>query len=99
MSDRIKEMIRRAALEDGGLGVSTGTSPDASPVKAPWPKGSFPTRARGKTDQPEQDDRCRVVGWIPLPQSAVKGRLTNRRPWSSDSATESGPRPTARKSA
>lgn len=95
----IREMIRRAALEVGGLGVSTATRPDASPVKAPWPKGSYPTRARGKTDQPEQDDRCRVVGWIPLPQRAVKRGSPNRRPWSSDSAAESGPRPTARKSA
>ena len=93
----ILEMIRRAALEEGGLGVSTATRPDASPVKGTCPKGSLPPRASGTGSQTDKEDRARVVGFIPLPQGAVQQRSPNRRPWSSDSANESGPRPTTKK--
>lgn len=70
----IREMIRRAAQGNGGLGVSPAARPGASPVEATWPKGSSPPWARGKTDQPGQSAFARVVGWIPLPQSAVQRR-------------------------
>ena len=92
----IREMIRRAGLEVGGLGVSTATRPDA-PVEPTWAKGSLPPRASGMGSQTDKEDRARVVGFIPLPQGAVQQRSPNRRPWSSDSANESGPRPTTKK--
>ena len=92
----ILEMIRRAALEERGLGVSTATRPDA-PVEPTWAKGSLPPRASGTGSQTDKEDRARVVGFIPLPQGVVQQRFPNRRPWSSDSANESGPRPTTKK--
>ena len=90
----VREMIRRASQEVGGLGVSPATRPDASPVEGTCPKGSSPRWGRGKTDQPARDGFARVVGWIAIPQGAVKGRLTNHRRRSSDSAAGSVPRPT-----
>ena len=92
----IREMIRRAALEEGGLGVSTATRPDA-PVEPTWAKGSLPPRASGTGSQTDKEDRARVVGFIPLPQGAVQQRSPNRRPLSSDSSNESVPRPTSKK--
>lgn len=92
----IREMVRRAALEERGLGVSTATRPYA-PVKPTWAKGSLPPRASGTGSQTDKEDRARVVGFIPLPQGAVQQRSPNRRPCSSDSANESGPRPTTKK--
>ena len=94
---RIREMIRRAALEVGGLGVSTATRPDASPVKGTCPKSSFPARASGKTDQPAREGSARVIGWIALPQRAVQRGVPIHSRKSSDSATGSEPRPTTRK--
>ena len=90
----IREMIRRASRQ-GGLGVSPAARPGASPVEATWPKGSSPEAGEGKPQQGRQGF-ARVVGWIPLPQGAVKGGLTNHRRRSSDSATGSEPRPTTR---
>ena len=95
MSDRIKGMIRRAAAEVGGLGVSPAFRPGASPVEATWPKSSSPEAGEGKPQQGRQGF-ARVVGWIPLPQGAVNGVLTNHRRRSSDSAIGSEPRPTTR---
>ena len=95
MSDKILLMIRRAALEVGGLGVSTAARPDASPVEGTCPKSSSPEAGEGKPQQGSQGF-ARVVGWIPLPQGAVNGGLTNHRRRSSDSATGSEPRPTTR---
>ena len=92
----IRNMIRRAALEEGGLGVSTATRPDA-PVKPTWAKGSLPPRASGTGSQTDKEDLARVVGFIPLPQGVVQQRFPNRRPWSSDSSNESVPRPTSKK--
>ena len=42
----VREMIRRASQELGGLGVSPATRPGASPVKGTCPKGSSPLGAR-----------------------------------------------------
>ena len=90
----VREMIRQASQELGGLGVSPATRPGASPVKGTCPKGSSPRWGRGKTDQPEREGSARVIGWIPLPQRAVKRGSPNHRHRSSDSANESVPRPT-----
>ena len=90
----VREMIRRAS-RPGGLGVSPATRPDASPVKGTCPESSSPEAGEGKPQQGRQGF-ARVVGWIPLPQGAVKGGLTNHRRRSSDSATGSEPRPTIR---
>ena len=92
----IREMVRRSALEERGLGVSTATRPDA-PVEPTWAKGSLPPRASGTGSQTDKEDRARVVGFIPLPQGVLQQRFPNRRPCSSDSANESGPRPTTKK--
>lgn len=93
----IREMIRRAALQAGGLGVSTATRPDASPVEGTCPKSSSPARASGKTDQPAREGSARVIGWIALPQRAVQRGVPIHSRKSSDSATGSEPRPTTRK--
>ena len=90
----VREMIRRAS-RPGGLGVSPATRPGASPVKGTCPKSSSPEAGEGKRQQGRQGF-ARVVGWIPLPQSAVQRRCPNRRRRSSDSATGSEPRPTTR---
>ena len=93
----IREMIRRAALEVGGLGVSTATRPDASPVEGTCPKSSCPARASGKTDQPAREGTARVIGWIALPQRVVQRGVPIHGRKSSVSATGSEPRPTTRK--
>ena len=87
MSDTIRQMIRKSCgitetvptSTPGGLGVSQAFRPGASPVEPTWAKSSLPTGERGKTDQPDHTDRARVVGFIPLPQSAVQRRTPNRR--------------------
>ena len=44
----IREMIRRAALEAGGLGVSTATRPDASPAEGTGPYIMCPPTRQSK---------------------------------------------------
>ena len=90
----VREMIRRAS-RPGGLGVSPAARPGASPVEGTCPKSSSPEAGEGERQQGRQGF-VRVVGWIPLPQSAVQRRSPNSRRRSSDSAAESVPRPTSR---
>lgn len=90
----VREMIRRASRQ-GGLGVSPATRPGASPVKGTCPESSSPEAGEGRRQQGHRGF-VRVVGWIPLPQGAVKGGFANHRRQSSDSATGSEPRPTTR---
>ena len=68
----VREMIRRAS-RPGGLGVSPATRPGASPVKGTCPESSSPEVGEGRRQQGHRGF-VRVVGWIPLPQSAVQRR-------------------------
>ena len=72
----VREMIRRASRQ-WGLGVSPATRPGASPVEGTCPKSSSPEAGEGKPQQGLQGF-ARVVGWIPLPQSAVQRRRSVR---------------------
>ena len=75
----------------GGLGVSGASR--ASPVKAPWPKVSSPPRTGAR---PPAGARPPPPGRTSSPSffGAVQRRLSVALILSSDSATESGPRPT-----
>ena len=60
----IREMVRRAALEERGLGVSTATRPDA-PVEPTWAKGSLPP---GRAERaPRRTKRTVPVWWGSFP--------------------------------
>ena len=72
----VREMIKRASRQ-GGLGVSPATRPGASPVEGTCPKSSSPEAGEGKRQQGHRG-LVRVVGWIPLPQSAVQRRRSVR---------------------
>ena len=75
----------------GGLGVSGASR--ASPVKATWPKVSSPPRTGAR---PPAGARPPPPGRTSSPSffGAVQRRLSVALILSSDSATESGPRPT-----